>query len=1176
MKNPRLVKAGVATILSASLVTSNAAPVLAEAVTDVTGSTGESKQVRETGASTAPANLEEAKLALKKAEDALKAAESARDLTENVLNTKNGVLSTASGEYSSASGALTAAQNESISAFTNIVSKNAQNVAEKNAELEEAKEALKDAEDAQERAESEKAEAEREKTSTENSYQSALADKNDKADKLATAIDEESVAKDAYKAALSEYNEALRNYNTASSETNTAKEALDAARQAITRASEAKTAAEADLENAKDDLLEAQNRLSAIDENSTEYLLAQDELRLKEEAYNSKKALVATTSAELETASEECAEAETAYSEAKAKLDARSDLFNEVVRTAQVKAAAADVLQSKIEAKNDAAEEKTLCENVVANAESSLNTANSELGAANTALEEATKALEDAEAQYEKEKADAAKALEDANAAYAEAGKNFLSENLVGDGITYQSMHDGTLDSMLVKQTGMFDTEKDIQRFETVLEHLLMVDNLIRAAELSKIGNQHRVSEGLSELKLDYNLMLFSALCNAVSAITNDHTLYPEADLAGVPETSSIGENLAWAGGDPYDVWYVGEKELMEEELAKKAEDPNYQIKYSLYGHYRTLTDKDYTVTGMTSDGHNHEQFFSEQAAGKTATPEEFIAALETYANVFLTKVNDAQGRVDELKNAPDYLTAARENYNNALEAVNLKTEKKNTAVENLASANSALETATENLEKKTSDYTSYLNGGYKDAKAAYENAQETLRVFDEKHPTVEIDEAQAKNSFLAASETKTEKQTAYNKALEEAAAAKAEFDKATDKMNKIISSVDEAKAEVAKEQANVILKETALDNAKTELEGAERDASSKEDTYNSLKTISDTLSQTLADKETALNEKASIRDDKASAKNSAEQAFNEADSALNAAKETLDAATSALTGKVEALRSAKEQVAKKTEDVASAEAALAAARTKYDQAQAVREDDPSTYEENFPELAQLKAAVASAEANLASKKNALDAASSAAASAQADYDRALSEYALAVADYNLALEYVEKYTVYDITKEKGIKVSGVSNKTYTGKAIPQKITVTFNGKPVTVKISYPGGNTKVGKHTVYVTGTGKFKGTLKYSYSILPKMVGKRTYTRGRTSIRVAYKKVSNVSGYQIAYRKKGSSKWIYKSTTSTKKTLSSLKKNTTYEIKVRTYKKVGSTKYYSNWCTTERKSTK
>ena len=161
----------------------------------------------------------------------------------------------------------------------------------------------------------------------------------------------------------------------------------------------------------------------------------------------------------------------------------------------------------------------------------------------------------------------------------------------------------------------------------------------------------------------------------------------------------------------------------------------------------------------------------------------------------------------------------------------------------------------------------------------------------------------------------------------------------------------------------------------------------------------------------------------------------------------------------------------------------------------------------------------------------------------------------------------MDKYTVYDIGKVSGIKVSGVSNKTYTGKAIKQNIKVTHNGKPVTFKVSYSGGNTTVGKHTVIITGTGKYTGTKKYTYSILPKTVGGRSYKKKKTSITVSYKKVKGVSGYQIAYRVKGASKWKYKTTTGKSKKLSSLKRRKTYEIRVRTYKTVRKTKYYSNW---------
>jgi hypothetical protein len=57
----------------------------------------------------------------------------------------------------------------------------------------------------------------------------------------------------------------------------------------------------------------------------------------------------------------------------------------------------------------------------------------------------------------------------------------------------------------------------------------------------------------------------------------------------------------------------------------------------------------------------------------------------------------------------------------------------------------------------------------------------------------------------------------------------------------------------------------------------------------------------------------------------------------------------------------------------------------------------------------------------------------------------------------------------------------------------------------------------------------------------------------------------VSDADGYQIAYKKSGSSSWKYKTVTDTKKTLTGLSKNKKYTVKVRAYKSIGGKKYYT-----------
>lgn len=854
------------------------------------------------------------------------------------------------------------------------------------------------------------------------------------------------------------------------------------------------------LEECNAKYISAQEALRQVE---TEYAQAEDEkvnsetayskaLSVKEDAqkrYNEAVANNTSLTTALTKAKSDESAAKTAYTKSKDDYEKALASYNQnisLINNRKSLLADFEASKSMLETKKKKLDEKksevtaaqnkkSACEEEVADATSNLEKANNKVNEASAAESAANTTYTSAKAKYDKEKAEAQKALDDANAATSVAGKNFLSENLIGDGITYQSMYEATFNDVKVKHEGILETEEGVQRFNTILEHLLMVENLLRSAELSKTGNQHRVSEGLSELKLDYNLMLFSALCNAVSAITQDHTLYAGADFAGVPSTSSIGENLAWAGGDPYWGWYEDEKAFMEEEYAKKAEDPNYQIRY-WFGHYLTLTDKDYTVTGMSSDGHNHEQFFSEQAAGKTATPEEFISALRSYSSSYMAAVDEAKNRVNALKTEPDYLLSAKNAYNDAKTNLASMQSNKQNAERRLSTANTALTNAVKDLQTRTQECT-YAENQYKEAQKNNTEAKNALSAFDAKYPEI----ASGNVSSSECDRTKTimdQKEAAYKAA-----------------------------------------QNTRID-AESKLEGAKKE--------------------------------------------------------LTAAQAELNTAEAELASKLSSKNKAVENLKVKKDVLDKASKTLDTTKVKYEQAQRIDRNNPATYETNFPEIKTSETALKTAKKNLDDSKLALDKAEAETKDAQAKYDSALKAYEKALADFNKADEELDKYVSFDISKEEGIKVSGISNKTYTGKALVLKITVTHNGQPVPVKITYPNGNTSVGEHYVYIIGEGEYKGTIKYSFTILPKSVGKRTYTRTKSSIKVAYKKVSNVSGYQIAYRKKGSSKWIYKTTSSTSKTLKSLKKKSRYQIKVRTYKTVNGTKYYSTWSSTATISTK
>lgn len=71
---------------------------------------------------------------------------------------------------------------------------------------------------------------------------------------------------------------------------------------------------------------------------------------------------------------------------------------------------------------------------------------------------------------------------------------------------------------------------------------------------------------------------------------------------------------------------------------------------------------------------------------------------------------------------------------------------------------------------------------------------------------------------------------------------------------------------------------------------------------------------------------------------------------------------------------------------------------------------------------------------------------------------------------------------------------------------------------------------------------------------------------TRGTTSLKLSWSKVSGASGYQLQ-RKSGDSYKTLTNTTSTGYTVTGLRSGTNYKFRVRAYKTVNGKKYYSSW---------
>ena len=162
----------------------------------------------------------------------------------------------------------------------------------------------------------------------------------------------------------------------------------------------------------------------------------------------------------------------------------------------------------------------------------------------------------------------------------------------------------------------------------------------------------------------------------------------------------------------------------------------------------------------------------------------------------------------------------------------------------------------------------------------------------------------------------------------------------------------------------------------------------------------------------------------------------------------------------------------------------------------------------------------------------------------------------------------------------KTAKISGIANRTYTGKAITQKPAISLDGEKLVPGTDYSikySNNKNVGTAKVQITGKGNYKGTVTKTFRINPKGNSISKMYKGKRSFTVKWKRQftkmssSRITGYQIRYSR--SSKMTGAKIKTIKgyghkyKKVKRLKAKKRYYVQVRTYKKVSGKNYYSGW---------
>ncbi len=175
-------------------------------------------------------------------------------------------------------------------------------------------------------------------------------------------------------------------------------------------------------------------------------------------------------------------------------------------------------------------------------------------------------------------------------------------------------------------------------------------------------------------------------------------------------------------------------------------------------------------------------------------------------------------------------------------------------------------------------------------------------------------------------------------------------------------------------------------------------------------------------------------------------------------------------------------------------------------------------------------------------------------------------------------------YKTYSIKNDfKKATISGISNKSYTGKNITQNITVKYNGKTLKNGTDYTvsySSNKGIGTATVKIAGKGSYAGTITKTFKINPAKQEIQKLTAKSKAFFVDWAQKGSASGYEIQYAtnsKFTSAKKVTITNNKTDKTtVSKLSGKKKYYVRVRSYTTVKGTKYYGAWSSVKNVTTK
>ena len=151
-----------------------------------------------------------------------------------------------------------------------------------------------------------------------------------------------------------------------------------------------------------------------------------------------------------------------------------------------------------------------------------------------------------------------------------------------------------------------------------------------------------------------------------------------------------------------------------------------------------------------------------------------------------------------------------------------------------------------------------------------------------------------------------------------------------------------------------------------------------------------------------------------------------------------------------------------------------------------------------------------------------------------------------------------------------------VKNAVYNGKALKPAVTVTYKNKKLKENTDYTlkyASNKEIGSGTVTVTGKGSYTGSVKKTFKINPAPVPISSVKDENGKTVISWKKAANITGYEIAYGESKEGEYTKLAAVAASKTSyseSKVLKDGMY-VKLRAYKKVGKTTFYSSYSDAE-----